>query len=675
MILKALWARLTVALVVPLGLVTLTLTPILASHLEERIDSTRSSAKALLSAEYDLLLQGMNESFNQVLATAEFPLLRQFLARRAPSRTPEWGAVTQRDQAQIESLFTTLLTHYGRYTRLAVIDTQGAEWLASPAAPLPSPPVVSHADSPTFQGAMTLQARDLYISSPRLGASGEEGAGTAVIDIATPVFDISGQRLGVLLFTLDWTRTTASSVHAREGGPGEVLLVDARGNWLFPDTNGQGQRFGRPLEAHWADAWTAMADRNQGTVTLSDHLLVFRSHDIRTQHYRSQAGMILSEAETQPWRLGILMPRPSLWGLLKENPVQLLAIALVYLLSLAFGVFWVLSDHRLRGLRERALLFSREARQYAGEVQDLYEHAPCGYHSLDSDGRVIKINRTELDWLGYRADEVIEKRHYRDFVTPETREAFDAAFQKVLGEGQEGSAECELLCRDGTRLPVAIQATAQVTEEGFQYSRATVFDLSERKALEARLEKQALTDPLTGLGNRRYLEGQAAMEIARAERSGAPLSLIAIDLDHFKRINDTYGHDVGDLVLQHFAKLARQILRDGDVLCRMGGEEFAVLLPDTNREQALQVAERLREAVATSSAKVGQEATEDGTLAYTASLGVTLVSAGEATLKPAIKRADQGLYAAKEAGRNRTHWQSVPSDAGHMSGRAHQVRG
>src|SRR5690554_3383584 len=257
---------------------------------------------------------------------------------------------------------------------------------------------------------------------------------------------------------------------------------------------------------------------------------------------------------------------------------------------------------------------------------------------------------------GRRGDRQAPLPRLRD---PETRAAFDGAFQRVLGEGQEGGAECELLCRDGTRLPVAIQATAQVTEDGFQYSRATVFDLSERKALEARLEKQALTDPLTGLGNRRYLEGQAAMEIARAERSGTPLSLIAVDLDHFKRINDTYGHDVGDVVLQAFATLARQVLRDGDVLCRMGGEEFAVLLPDTTREQAMQVAERLRVAVATTPARVGRDATEDGTLAYTASLGVTLVSAGETTLKPAIKRADQGLYAAKETGRNRVRWEEA----------------
>ncbi len=660
MIIKPFRARLMVAVLVPMALVTLTVTPIFISHLEERADATRRSAEAMLASEYELLLRGMNESFNQVLSTAEYPLLRRFLLRQTASKEPRWGRASQRDWKQLDTLFRTLLTHFGRYTRLMVVDAEGREWVATSKLPLESRSLaVKHDTTDAFHKAMSLHSRDLYVSPPRLGASGEqESPVTTVIDISTPIIGERGERLGVLLFTLDWSKLTASLPHAH-GNQGQALLVDTQGQWLLPDGSGSGARFGQPLSIQWPAAWAAMATRNQGSITLGDHLLAFRSHDLRTQHYRSQAGTIISDPGTQPWRLGILMPRPSFWGLLLENPVQLLAIVLVYLLSMAFGVFWVFSNHRLRVLRQRALAFSREARQYANEVQDLYEHAPCGYHSLDSDGRVIKINRTELGWLGYRADEVIDKRHYRDFVTSETREAFDAAFQKVLGEGQEGGAECELLCRDGTRMPVAIQGKAHVTEEGFQYSRTMVFDLSERKAMEARLEQQALIDPLTGLGNRRALEDQASMEIARAERSGAPLSLLAIDLDHFKHINDTYGHDVGDLVLQAFAELAQEVLRDGDVLCRIGGEEFTVLLPNTSKEQALQVAERLRQAIATTPAKISQAIEEDAALVYTASLGVTLVSAGETTLKPAIRRADQKLYAAKEAGRNRVHWEEA----------------
>ena len=655
----SLWPRLVVATLVPVVLVTALLYPIFTAQLKVRIDGTRATAEARLEAEYEGLLQGMNESFNQALATAEFPLLRRYLDGVQQTRSPARDLAVQRDHEQMNTLFHTLLTHFGRYTRLTLLDLDGRERLSvTTASMLPLPPVVSHAGTAMFEEAMALQPRDLYVSPPRLGATEGEGVVTTVIDIVTPVFSPSGRRLGVMLFTLDWARLTANLSGVREDGDTQILLTDAQGTWLLMGHGERAMPFGRALATEWPGAWQAMAARAWGEARLDEQLLWHRTHDIRTHHDQSQAGMIVSDLESQPWRLGIVTPKPTLVGMLRESPGQRLAIALVYLLSVTVGVFWVLSHHRQRELRKRALLFSREARQYAGEVQDLYEHAPCGYHSLDSTGRVAKMNRTELDWLGYRADEVIGKRRYRDFITPETREAFDAAFQQVLGQAGEGAAECELLCRDGTTLPVAIQATAQVTDDGFQYTRATVFDLSERKALEARLAKQAMTDPLTGLGNRRYLEDQAALEIARAQRSGAPLSLIAVDLDHFKRINDTYGHDVGDLVLQAFAGTARQQLRDGDVLCRMGGEEFAVLLPDTDREQAMQVAERLRQAIEASPAEVGDEAIDGGRLPYSASLGVTLVSAGEHSLKPAIKRADQGLYAAKEAGRNRAHWQA-----------------
>jgi len=212
--------------------------------------------------------------------------------------------------------------------------------------------------------------------------------------------------------------------------------------------------------------------------------------------------------------------------------------------------------------------------------------------------------------------------------------------------------------KNGERLTVAIEATAQTNANGFQYSRAMVFDLTERKQLEDLLTRQAMTDPLTGLGNRRFLETQAELEIPRARRSAELLTLIAVDLDRFKRINDEYGHDVGDRVLQEFAKTAQAELRDGDILCRMGGEEFTVLLPNTSKEDALMVAERLRTAVEANPAEVGTSATEGGYLPYTVSLGVTLVLPDESSLKPAIKRADQALYAAKETGRNRVSWQS-----------------
>ncbi|WP_404299494.1 GGDEF domain-containing protein [Halomonas sp.] len=129
-------------------------------------------------------------------------------------------------------------------------------------------------------------------------------------------------------------------------------------------------------------------------------------------------------------------------------------------------------------------------------------------------------------------------------------------------------------------------------------------------------------------------------------------------MDRFKQVNDTYGHDIGDLVLQAFAHTVREMLREGDVLCRMGGEEFAILLPATTQAQAMQVAERLRQRLEASPVDVGPDVTDDGWLFYTASMGVTFVMSAEPSLKSAIKRADQGLYEAKARGRNCVHWQA-----------------
>lgn len=237
LMLKALWARLAVASLLPVILVTTMLYPFFAAYLEERLDGTRVAAEALLEAKYAVLLQDMNESFNQVLATAEFPLLRRYLASRQSALPPPAQDIeSQHDLEQLEALFNSLLTHFGRYTRLTLLDTHGREQLSSTTAQLqPIPPVIDHAATEAFQKALRLQHRELYVSPPHLGAS-SSGTKTAVIDIATPVFDDNGVRLGVVFFALDWFRITASLSQAMEANHAQALLLDAQGRWLLPDT-------------------------------------------------------------------------------------------------------------------------------------------------------------------------------------------------------------------------------------------------------------------------------------------------------------------------------------------------------------------------------------------------------------------------------------------------------
>jgi diguanylate cyclase (GGDEF)-like protein len=168
------------------------------------------------------------------------------------------------------------------------------------------------------------------------------------------------------------------------------------------------------------------------------------------------------------------------------------------------------------------------------------------------------------------------------------------------------------------------------------------FKLQQR---EAQILASSLTDPLTGVGNRRRLEQALEMEIGRAERTGGALSAFIADLDHFKSVNDTFGHEAGDKVLAAFGDMLRQRTRATDIVTRFGGEEFVVLMPDTDLEKALGVAERCREAFAASHV-------EPLPKPATASFGVAELIAGEQG-SALLRRADAALYEAKHSVRDR----------------------
>ena len=168
----------------------------------------------------------------------------------------------------------------------------------------------------------------------------------------------------------------------------------------------------------------------------------------------------------------------------------------------------------------------------------------------------------------------------------------------------------------------------------------------ENRNARKELEHRAYSDYLTGLANRRYFIEQAELELSRHNRYSTELSLIMLDIDFFKKINDTYGHNVGDLVLQKIAEVSRTILRDVDIIGRIGGEEFAILLPETNIEDSIKVAERLRTEISNASVFLEKEEVK-----FTSSFGV--VAANKSNIDKLLIKADKALYKAKESGRNR----------------------
>lgn len=162
------------------------------------------------------------------------------------------------------------------------------------------------------------------------------------------------------------------------------------------------------------------------------------------------------------------------------------------------------------------------------------------------------------------------------------------------------------------------------------------------------LERLATTDPLTGISNRRYFMDFATKEFLRSQRYSHVFSAIQMDIDHFKKINDTHGHAIGDEVLNAFAVNCQEILRESDVLGRIGGEEFSIILPETEKQGALIVAERFRQTIA--DLKVYAD---DHAVRFTVSIGLTSLRQDDADIKAVLRRADEALYLAKNGGRNK----------------------
>lgn len=173
-------------------------------------------------------------------------------------------------------------------------------------------------------------------------------------------------------------------------------------------------------------------------------------------------------------------------------------------------------------------------------------------------------------------------------------------------------------------------------------------EVQRRTALEQELKHQASTDPLTGLANRRAFELAAKRELARARRAQSPLSLALLDIDHFKRINDEHGHAAGDEVLRVVGRVLAECLRCEDCVGRVGGEEFAVMLPGAALSEAREVLQRVLARLASTTVQAGPQR-----IAVTATVGLAQCSAGGASLEALLSSADAALYAGKREGRNR----------------------
>lgn len=203
---------------------------------------------------------------------------------------------------------------------------------------------------------------------------------------------------------------------------------------------------------------------------------------------------------------------------------------------------------------------------------------------------------------------------------------------------------------DGSEFPVNISILK--SNSGSNTAMVAIIrDATAQKELEEELQRLASTDPLTGILNRRTFLSRAEEECDRAQRYGRPLALAMIDIDHFKAVNDTFGHAVGDQAICHLANVISAGLRKSDIFCRWGGEEFALILTETDDQPALITAQRLRLSI--EETPLLRDEIGEAPLQLRVSIGVGAFDPGEETLDAFIDRVDQALYSAKRTGRNK----------------------
>lgn len=264
---------------------------------------------------------------------------------------------------------------------------------------------------------------------------------------------------------------------------------------------------------------------------------------------------------------------------------------------------------------------------------------------IDPAGRFRYVNDEAVRLTGYDRETLLKMSVF-DLRPGYGRPDWEHQWPRIR-DGRAGTYESELRTKSGEAVPIEV-TPHYVQIGGHEYDFSLVQDIRRRKQAQDELEHRASHDPLTGVSNRREWFARGRVEVARSSRSGTPVAVLMLDLDDFKRINDRYGHEAGDAVLRRFTEVCGGMLREYDVLGRLGGEEFAVLAPGTERRNALALAERLRNRIADTAVEL-----EGASVYLSVSVGVSGWEPGERSIEPAVRRADENLYDAKRAGRNR----------------------
>lgn len=281
-------------------------------------------------------------------------------------------------------------------------------------------------------------------------------------------------------------------------------------------------------------------------------------------------------------------------------------------------------------------------------LADVIENSPAATYVKNREGRYLLVNRMHEEVTGMSRAQTLGKTDAEIFPTS-AADAYRRVDQEVMTTGRTVEAEETLVDKRGEACFLSIKFPTRNTAGEITGICGISTDITQIKHYQRELERLSRFDDLTNLYNRRHFVTLARHELSRSKRYGGKLSVMMVDIDHFKRVNDNHGHKTGDIVLATIAGQIRQALRDTDIAGRLGGEEFSIILPETELGNAILVAERLRQQVAASAIEIGN----GNTLNCTLSIGVADLGDEAEDVEKLLHRADLALYEAKNNGRNK----------------------
>lgn len=503
---------------------------------------------------------------------------------------------------------------------------------------------ISYADRDYFKVHLANSSKGkLFIGEPSIGRFSKK----KLFFVSRRVESAKGEFLGVVVAPLNVERYVKVFENSRFNSDISMTLVHDNGKIIARAPLFE-QAFGRDIAD--SDLFDNVRKANAGTYKTLSRI----DNVVRVFSYRVVEGlpliMVVGSNDTESARL-----------LLQNYQVAGGGLTILLLLMMGAGHFSLRTYSRQeeRELRYRTLYnASREMEQKLRANEEslkltalLFENSGEGMMVTDADGVILTVNPAFSLLSGYTEKELVGHRSYELTSSRNDKEFFDRMFDCVTNSGY-WKGELWQQNREGEEYLVSMLVNTVYDEQGnpFRYV-ALLSDITQKKASEKLMWRQANFDALTGLPNRRMFHEHLRQEMKKTDRSQLPMALVFVDLDYFKEINDTLGHDKGDLLLKEVATRLSGSVRSTDTVARLGGDEFTVILSELhNAGDVVRTAQEILKKMSTPF-QLGENIAQ-----ISSSIGITLYPEDGKDAETLIKNADQAMYAAKQQGRNRFNY-------------------